>query len=129
MRLTCRFQADIEPINSTVRLDFQDNSYADRLGWREIVVTADGVTVQGEVASTSISNRLTAYPDDLLSAPLNQREISVSLIPGGESGQPALSSNNGVTSISLLFLALAIVVILLLVGILYRQLRPPREVH
>jgi len=39
-------------------------------------VTGDGVGLQGEFASTSTSQRLTVYPKDMLSSPLDQREIS-----------------------------------------------------
>ncbi len=79
LRLTCAFRAQFRaPLaaGDAARLEFRDNSYAERLGWREIVATADGVSLQGDVASTSVSRRLTAYPNDLLSSPLDQREIS-----------------------------------------------------
>jgi len=74
LRLTCNFNASIT--NETTKISFTDNSYAERLGWREIVVTGDEVGMQGDFASTSLSQRLTAYPDDMLSSPLDQREIS-----------------------------------------------------
>ena len=83
LRLTCAFSAPIALDGEKTRLDFKDHSYADRLGWREIVVTADGVSLQGEFASTSVSLRLTAYPDDMLSSPLDQRAVSIELTPGG----------------------------------------------
>ncbi|MGH2593856.1 MAG: nickel/cobalt transporter [Anaerolineae bacterium] len=92
LRLTCAFRAAYVPAAENagtpfrVRLEFKTNSYADRLGWREIVVTADGVSLQGDVASTSVSHRLSVYPDDLLSSPLDQREISfdfsLAAVPG-----------------------------------------------
>jgi nickel/cobalt transporter (NicO) family protein len=74
LRLTCNFNTSIT--NETTNISFSDNSYAERLGWREIVVTGDEVGLQGDFASTSLSQRLTAYPDDMLSSPLDQREIS-----------------------------------------------------
>lgn len=80
LRLTCGFSATAvattEQINS---LSFVDNSYSERIGWREIVVTSDGVMLNGNFASTSISNRLTSYPQDLLSSPLDQREINLEI--------------------------------------------------
>ncbi len=81
MRLTCEFQAPIEVTGSAVALSFQNNVFADRLGWQEIVVIPDGVTMQGEYSSTSLSNRLTNYPQDLLSSPLEQREVDLKLRP------------------------------------------------
>lgn len=74
LRLSCIFNAPLTA--ETTSISFTDNSYADRLGWREIVVVGDELGLQGEFASTSLSQRLTAYPDELLSSPLDQREIS-----------------------------------------------------
>ena len=74
LRLTCGFTVPLS--EETTNISFTDNSYPERLGWREIVVTGNEVSLQGEFASLSISQRLTAYPDDMLSSPLDQREIS-----------------------------------------------------
>ena len=74
LRLTCAFTT---PITSKAsHIEFADNSYAERIGWREIIVTGDQAGLQGEFTSTSISQRLTAYPSDMLSSPLDQRQIS-----------------------------------------------------
>lgn len=82
LRLTCSFRAEMVVATSAVQIDFSDNAYADRLGWREIVVVPDGVNLQGDFTSTSLSQRLTAYPENLLSDPLDQRQVSFQLIPG-----------------------------------------------
>ncbi len=60
-------------------LSFVDKSYSERIGWREIVVNSDGVTLNGDFSTTSVSNRLKTYPKDLLSSPLNQREITLGI--------------------------------------------------
>jgi nickel/cobalt transporter (NicO) family protein len=77
LRLTCQFSAAIAGQMSS--LSFVDNSYSERIGWREIVVTADGVNLNGDYSSTSISKRLTSYPQDLLSNPLDQRQITLGI--------------------------------------------------
>lgn len=74
LRLTCTFNTPLK--NETTDILFTDNAYSERLGWREIVVTGDEVKLQGEFTSTSLSRRLTVYPDDMLSSPLDQREVS-----------------------------------------------------
>ncbi|HEY9884855.1 MAG TPA: hypothetical protein V6C98_14725, partial [Thermosynechococcaceae cyanobacterium] len=74
LRLTCGFQAAIALAGSDQQLEFDDQSYSQRLGWREITVTTD-VPLQGEVTASSITQRLTDYPTELLSSPLNQRQI------------------------------------------------------
>jgi len=93
LRLTCFFRADRAAATNSVQIDFSDNAYADRLGWREIVVLPDGVNLQGDFTSTSISQRLTAYPDNLLSDPLDQRQVSFQLIPGAPAQATSASSS------------------------------------
>ena len=75
LRLTCGYLASIENSAQMNSLSFVDHSYSERIGWREIVVTAEGLSLKGDFARTSVSNRLTSYPQDLLSSPLDQREI------------------------------------------------------
>jgi ABC-type nickel/cobalt efflux system permease component RcnA len=75
LRLTCEFNATVASQMTT--LAFADNSYSERIGWREIVVTAEDVNLKGDFSSSSISNRLTSYPQDLLSNPLDQRQITL----------------------------------------------------
>src|SRR5215216_2480501 len=90
LRLTCEFQASTNSNNLTT-LSFQNTAFPDRLGWKEIVVIPDGITLQGEFSSTSASNRLTSYPQDLLTSPLQQREVAVQIISAGLSN-PGQSS-------------------------------------
>jgi nickel/cobalt exporter len=51
---------------------YRDTNYADRIGWREIVVGDGG----------SRSHELRAYPRDLLSSPLNVTRMKTRLGPG-----------------------------------------------
>jgi nickel/cobalt exporter len=89
MRLVCEFEAALDaPIASNTSLTFEDSSFVERIGWREIVVVGDGVTVRSDPASSSagpagISNRLTSYPADRLAQPLAMSSIAVSLHAGG----------------------------------------------
>jgi len=77
LRLTCEFSAAIA--GQMTSLSFVDNSYSERIGWHEIVLTANGVSLNGDFSSTSISHRLTSYPQDLLSNPLDQRQITLGI--------------------------------------------------
>jgi nickel/cobalt exporter len=77
LRLTCGFSGAIT--GQMTSLSFADHSYGERIGWREIVVTADGVNLKGDFSSTSISDRLTSYPQDLLSNPLDQRQLTLGI--------------------------------------------------
>jgi nickel/cobalt exporter len=62
---------------------YQDNNYADRIGWKEIVVGA---------GTPSRSHELRAYPRDLLSSPLDVTRVGARLGPRpGASTPPPLS--------------------------------------
>ena len=84
MRLVCTFTAALPaPLAAATPITFQDTSHGERLGWREIVVTGSGVTVAApDLPTTSSSNRLTAYPKDLLTQPLDVRLRGVHGVAG-----------------------------------------------
>jgi ABC-type nickel/cobalt efflux system permease component RcnA len=59
-------------IRGRTSLWLRDTNYADRIGWREIVVGA---------ATRSVSDELHAYPKDLLRSPLAQTSATATLRP------------------------------------------------
>jgi ABC-type nickel/cobalt efflux system permease component RcnA len=87
---TLRIEADYasslpEGWHSAVqKVGFHDSNYADRIGWREIVVQAgEGIRViESTAPSTDISNELRAYPADGLSNPLAIDNVTFSFRPG-----------------------------------------------
>ncbi len=83
LRLSCRYRAPVAVPAEGLAISFADRSYAERLGWREIVVRGDGLRVDGAPAA-SVSAALTNYPDDLLSSPLDVREVRFSVTPGAQ---------------------------------------------
>ena len=89
LRTVCELRAPIsEPIRTQTTFGFEDGSYAERIGWREIVVRGDGVTVSGDGAARDVSDRLSAYPVDLLQQPLNERAVILTVAPGGAALEP-----------------------------------------
>jgi ABC-type nickel/cobalt efflux system permease component RcnA len=90
MRLVCEYNG---PLGAGIvggrTLTFEDASFAERIGWREIVVAGDGVTIAGHetIQLSGVSNRLTSYPANLLTQPLDERSIAVDATAGG----PALA--------------------------------------
>ena len=112
LRLTCDFEheltAQLTPSNTIEKspsIEFNDRLYPDRLGWREITVTTQDLPFQGDLPSTSLSKRLTDYPTDLLSSPLNQRQAVFSIATSGMSSpktdlsEPNAFDRQGNTSI------------------------------
>ncbi len=83
MRLSCELRT-IGTVDTVGKdLEYVDENSLDRLGWREITATGDGVAlVDSDAAARSISGRLTEYPQDLLTSPLDQRSASMRVAPG-----------------------------------------------
>jgi nickel/cobalt transporter (NicO) family protein len=128
LRLTCEFQAPLDFTTNPLELSFNNSAFPDRLGWKEVVVIPDGVTLEGDFAATSLSNRLTNYPQDLLTSPPDQRQVAFeitaiavpaqnqSALPVDQSKSPLSDRNDAFTrlilledlNVSTLLLALAI---------------------
>ena len=72
------------PAPAEGRLAFADTNDSDRIGWREVTaVGADGTALaSSSVPARSVSNALLAYPQDLLSSPLDVTRATVSFRPG-----------------------------------------------
>jgi ABC-type nickel/cobalt efflux system permease component RcnA len=85
MRLVCVYRAEAgTAFGPTTSFSFEDRSHAERQGWREIVVQGDGMTLTASDAPVrGTSQRLTAYPADLLAAPMGQSSALFSAQPGG----------------------------------------------
>jgi ABC-type nickel/cobalt efflux system permease component RcnA len=71
---TTRFEVILRgpPLDGRSDVAYQDTNYADRIGWKEIVV--------GDARSES--HELRAYPKNLLSSPLQITRVRTSLVPG-----------------------------------------------
>jgi len=70
-------------IEGSTALAYRDGNYADRIGWKEIVVGAH---------APSRSDELRAYPKDMLSSPLDVTSATATVRPGsGPDVPPALS--------------------------------------
>jgi len=131
LRLTCTYRAALAPAAASARIDFADHSYADRIGWREIVVTGDGIALRGDFASNSVSHRLTAYPPDMLTSPLDQRQVLIDLatgqpsvvqvaVPGGLGVAPSTGRSDAFTQlITLQDLSLPTLLIALLISVVW----------
>jgi nickel/cobalt exporter len=94
LRLSCRFSADLGVGRAETQVEFSDLGDGGRLGWREIVARGDGVTLTG-APSASVSAELSSYPTDMLSSPLDVREVRLSAIPGGAAATGATAARPG----------------------------------
>jgi nickel/cobalt transporter (NicO) family protein len=81
LRLRCVFTTVIDPA-PVHDLRFEDRSYPDRLGWREVTAAGDGATiVRSDVPRESPSDRLRSYPTGV--APSHVVTASLAFRPGG----------------------------------------------
>ncbi|MBI3750143.1 MAG: hypothetical protein HY263_00585 [Chloroflexi bacterium] len=87
MRVVCELSATpITAIGASATVAFEDGTFAERIGWREIVAVGDGATIAGPgLLATSPSDRLTHYPTDLLSRPLSMEAVTLTVAAGGPS--------------------------------------------
>ncbi|HET6381259.1 MAG TPA: High-affinity nickel-transporter [candidate division Zixibacteria bacterium] len=80
LRLSCALRASVETPQGA-SLSVVDGADPGRLGWREIVIRGDGMTVAP--ADQDVSRRLTVYPEGLLDRPLDERSAEVRITAGG----------------------------------------------
>ena len=85
---TLRLDAVYRGAGAGGELSFEDTSFPDRIGWREVTLAAhDGARVlAADVPATSASNVLRKYPSDLLSSPLDVSTASATIDLGSEPG-------------------------------------------
>jgi ABC-type nickel/cobalt efflux system permease component RcnA len=87
---TLRFEAvyRVTDPGASSSLLFHDSNFADRVGWREIVVRAtDGARIaSADVPAASASDELRAYPRDLLRSPLDVASASARFALGEAPG-------------------------------------------
>lgn len=90
MRLVCVYRASLAaPLTAGSTFAFSDNLYGDRRGWREVVVQGDGATLtSSDAPDSTVSLRLTTYPTDLLTIPLDQFQAAWTAQPGGPALPP-----------------------------------------
>jgi nickel/cobalt transporter (NicO) family protein len=85
LRLECALAAPLPAARASARaLAYADTNLQGRVGWREITAVGDRTTLEAaDVPATSASARLTTYPSDQLSSPLDQRTAWLRFRPGG----------------------------------------------
>ena len=88
-RLECRLEATIA-VRAGIDLALVDRFESDRIGWHEITATADGAhLIDAPVPTRSPTDGLRSYPVDLLRSPMNVREATLRVAPGGSTAAAA----------------------------------------
>jgi len=82
-RVEChtRTSTSVDPVGNEVT--YQAAPSSGHVGWHEVTARGDGVSlVDSTVPADSPSKQLTAYPQDLLASPLDQRSAQFTVRPG-----------------------------------------------
>jgi nickel/cobalt exporter len=101
LRIECDLAGALPAGGSTHHLHFENNNHADRIGWREILVTpTTGVSVFDSTAfGNGVTDELNAYPEDRLAAPLEERAVEFSVTRGAlPAGARPLVTRDGRTA-------------------------------
>ena len=89
-RLTATFETDAP--SGQVALAYVDGNFADRLGWREIVVLpTTGAQLTGDFPTQDVSQALTSYPGDKIASPLDTTSVTFSFDAASAAKAPSLS--------------------------------------
>ena len=89
-RLEVVFSAGAAPRGGPASIALENDAFADRIGWKELVVRADhgAKLTDSSAPGTSVSDQLRAYPKNLLRSPLDVTSATASLVPGTALGTP-----------------------------------------
>jgi nickel/cobalt transporter (NicO) family protein len=70
----CLLRGDFQTISRDTEIRVVDQAAGRQIGWNEMTARSDGTTlISSDVATDTVSARLSSYPKDLLSSPLDQR--------------------------------------------------------
>ncbi len=100
LRVECTYEGAMptDDAGAVRRLRFENVNHRERTGWREIVVVpASGVVIFNTTAYGSpVTDEIKAYPEDLLTAPLDERAAELSFTRGAvPAGATALLMRDG----------------------------------
>ena len=99
LRIECDLTAALELTDSGVhRMRFENANYRERIGWREVAVgpTSGFAVFNSSAYANNVTDELKAYPEDSLSAPLDERAVELSFVKGTiPAGATALMTREG----------------------------------
>lgn len=96
LRVITEWQADVAA-PQVWSVEYNDQSFAERLGWQEVVVQAGEQTklLESTAPVTDLTNQLTAYPEDLLQSPLAMHQATFQVQPLAVGPVEQISSSTG----------------------------------
>lgn len=100
LRITAHFVAPLPTQAGPWQVDYRDENYPERLGWREIIVQAadDAALLESDVPNKDVSQELRNYPSDLLQSPLDIRTAAFRFAPGASGAAAPVGGVNSVAA-------------------------------
>lgn len=98
LRLEWDLISTMTSLQAVGNVAFVNDNFSERIGWREIIVTSvpDVKVFNSSAFSTTLSDELRAYPENLLSSPLSERSAEFSVATGDiPAGGVLLSGRDG----------------------------------
>lgn len=95
LRVVTEWQVALPAGEAALQVDYEDQSFAERIGWQEVIVQSDAATslLESSVPATDLSAGLTEYPADLLQSPPTVSQASFRFAPvaaAGTTTQPSI---------------------------------------
>lgn len=118
MQVRARYTTALDLSDAPIEIQYRDDNYRERLGWREIVAkpAGDVAITESNVRATETSNELRKYPENLLANPLNDREASLTVAHNPNStvtaGNESPSNSNSILIVALVLGVIAVVSLL-----------------
>ncbi len=129
MQVRARYTTTLDLNSAPVVIQYRDDNYRERLGWREIVAkpVGDVAITHSNVRATETSDELRKYPENLLANPLNDREASLTVTHNPNSKVTASneSSSNSTSILITASVLIVIAVVSLLAAFFIARAKPP----
>lgn len=129
MQVRVRYTVALDLSGAPVAIQYRDDNYRERLGWREIVAKSTGgaTITQSNVRATETSDELRKYPDNLLANPLNDREAALTVTRNTTStiGTSNESHSNSNSILIIASVLIVIAVVSLLAAFFVARAKPP----
>ncbi|MCB0060896.1 MAG: hypothetical protein KDE19_02230 [Caldilineaceae bacterium] len=99
LRVVTDWQVPLAAGASLWQVAYTDNTFADRLGWQEVIVQGgDAVSLlESSAPTTDLSAELTSYPEDMLQSPPAVNQASFRFAPAGVANAPSVQSGEAPT--------------------------------
>ena len=82
-RIELELVGELAAAAEQMQISYEDDNYSDRVGWQEVVVSAENIQLVSSTAATEdVSDALTNYPDDATNMNVSSAQLTVARAAG-----------------------------------------------